>query len=207
MPLVALFLIMVWFSSLFVFRSAYQWWQTGSTGVKGFSGRIGSLEWNAGAVTSVGLLSAADAPIAALCGWTGGSLLFSNAGIHLLGAVTAAVGLVGSLFAQVSMGTSWRVGVDGAERTDLVTDGIFGWVRNPFFSFVLLSMIGLALLLPNTLVFLALALTAIGLEIQVRAVEEPYLASVHGAAYEDYASKTGRFFPRIGTRGDANRRR
>jgi hypothetical protein len=43
-----------------------------------------------------------------------------------------------------------------------------------------------------------LAVTLIGIEIQVRLVEEPYLHGVHGAAYTDYASGVGRFLPGIG---------
>ena len=36
------------------------------------------------------------------------------------------------------------------------------------------------------------------LQLQVRAVEEPYLRSVHGDAYGTYAAATGRFLPGIG---------
>jgi protein-S-isoprenylcysteine O-methyltransferase Ste14 len=32
----------------------------------------------------------------------------------------------------------------------------------------------------------------------VRKVEEPYLATTHGAAYVDYASRVGRFVPGVG---------
>jgi protein-S-isoprenylcysteine O-methyltransferase Ste14 len=35
-------------------------------------------------------------------------------------------------------------------------------------------------------------------ELQVRAVEEPYLRLVHGEAYAIYAANTGRFVPGIG---------
>ena len=38
----------------------------------------------------------------------------------------------------------------------------------------------------------------VALEIQVRAVEEPYLLRTHGDAYRRYAAATGRFVPGIG---------
>jgi protein-S-isoprenylcysteine O-methyltransferase Ste14 len=38
----------------------------------------------------------------------------------------------------------------------------------------------------------------IGLQIQVRLVEEPYLLRVHGDAYRRYAERTGRFVPWLG---------
>jgi protein-S-isoprenylcysteine O-methyltransferase Ste14 len=34
--------------------------------------------------------------------------------------------------------------------------------------------------------------------LQVRAVEEPYLLSVHGDAYATYAARVGRFVPGVG---------
>ena len=55
MPRVALALCFVFFVSLFVVRSVVQYRRTGSTGVKGFSGRIGSLPWVAGSSASLGL--------------------------------------------------------------------------------------------------------------------------------------------------------
>jgi protein-S-isoprenylcysteine O-methyltransferase Ste14 len=53
-------------------------------------------------------------------------------------------------------------------------------------------------LVPNAFSALAFALTFAGIEIQVRAVEEPYLAKTHGPAYRDYASRVGRFAPGVG---------
>jgi protein-S-isoprenylcysteine O-methyltransferase Ste14 len=35
----------------------------------------------------------------------------------------------------------------------------------------------------------------VAVQLQVRAVEEPYLCAVHGKAYETYAAGTGRFLP------------
>ncbi|NNL65855.1 MAG: isoprenylcysteine carboxylmethyltransferase family protein, partial [Myxococcales bacterium] len=110
----------------------------------------------------------------------------------------ALLGIGGGLLAQLGMGSSWRVGVDESETTALVTDGLFRFVRNPIFSFIGLSAIGFVLLVPNLVSLAAAGLTAIGIELQVRAVEEPYLARTHGAAYADYAARVGRFVPGVG---------
>jgi protein-S-isoprenylcysteine O-methyltransferase Ste14 len=144
------------------------------------------------------MAAGALAPAAALLGWPAGSLFFSSDPVHLLGAGLAAVGIVGALAAQVTMGNSWRIGVDESETTELITHGAFGWVRNPIFSFILISGAGLMALVPNAFSALAFALTFAGIEIQVRAVEEPYLAKTHGPAYRDYASRVGRFAPGVG---------
>ena len=57
---------------------------------------------------------------------------------------------------------------------------------------------GLVLLVANGFALAAALLTAVGIEIQVRAVEEPYLLEGHGERYRRYASRVGRFVPGIG---------
>jgi protein-S-isoprenylcysteine O-methyltransferase Ste14 len=198
MPRLALALCLFWFASLFVFRSLLQWRKTGSTGVKGFHGRPGSLPWLAGAAASLGLVLAPLAPLAALLAWPGGTLLLASPALHATGAALTLAGTAGALFAQLAMGNSWRVGVDEGETTELVTAGLFAWVRNPIFSFIGLSLAGLVLLVPNTLALLAGVLTVLGIETQVRAVEEPYLRRTHGEAYARYAARVGRFVPGLG---------
>lgn len=37
------------------------------------------------------------------------------------------------------------------------------------------------------------------IEVQVRAVEEPYLVRTHGTTYVRYAERVGRFLPQLGT--------
>lgn len=202
MPRLALALCIVWFVSLFLFRSIVQWKQTGSTGFVGFHGRIGSIEWFAGMAATAGLVLAPLAPLGTLYAWPGGALLFEHATAHGVGAAIAAVGIAGALAAQLDMGSSWRIGVDESERTTLVTDGLFAWVRNPIFSFIWVSLLGFVLLLPSPLALLAFVLTVLGIEIQVRAVEEPYLRHTHGEAYEHYAAAVGRFAPGLGKLAD-----
>jgi len=175
-----------------------QWAKTGSTGLKGFHGRFGSLPWFAGISMSLGFVLVLSSPIVALIDGPGGALLFERAAWHVFGAVLFCAGTAATLLAQLSMGDSWRVGVDEAEKTRLVTTGLFAWVRNPIFSFMWLSLLGLALLIPNVTALLGGLLTIVGIELQVRVVEEPYLTSTHGERYFRYASTVGRFVPRIG---------
>jgi protein-S-isoprenylcysteine O-methyltransferase Ste14 len=96
------------------------------------------------------------------------------------------------------MGASWRIGVDASEKTALVSAGVFGRVRNPIYSGMLLALVGLLLVVPNVVSLLALLATALGLEVHVRKVEEPYLLRVHGEGYRRYAGRVGRFVPGVG---------
>ena len=57
---------------------------------------------------------------------------------------------------------------------------------------------GLALIAPNPVAIAAVLILVAAIELQVRTVEEPYLLTVHGDTYLDYASTTGRFIPELG---------
>lgn len=198
MPRLALLLGVLSFVALFALRTAIQWSRTGSTGLKGFHGPPGSLPWLAGVSVSLGFVLALAAPVATLLDWPGGGLVFEWRSVHLTGALLFVSGTAGALLAQLSMGDSWRVGVDESEQTRLVTTGLFARVRNPIFSFMGLSLLGLVLLIPSPTALLAGVLTLVGVELQVRIVEEPHLARTHGAAYGDYAARVGRFVPGVG---------
>src|SRR5262249_26335859 len=103
-----------------------------------------------------------------------------------------------TVYAQVDMGDSWRVGVDPSETTTLVRSGVFGWVRNPIFTAMIVSGFGIALVTPNLVAIAGFALLVVSIELQVRVVEEPYLSTKHGDAYGDYVAGVGRFVPGVG---------
>lgn len=96
------------------------------------------------------------------------------------------------------MGDTWRTGIDPDRPDRLVTDGPFAAVRNPVYTTMLAASLGTALLAPTVLAPLAVAGRLIGLEIQTRRVEEPFLRARHGGAYARYARRVGRFLPRAG---------
>jgi protein-S-isoprenylcysteine O-methyltransferase Ste14 len=53
------------------------------------------------------------------------------------------------------------------------------------------------LIVPSWVSALAVVLLIAAIQIQVRAVEEPYLLGVHGSAYREYLGRTGRFLPQL----------
>ncbi|MDB1087598.1 isoprenylcysteine carboxylmethyltransferase family protein [Streptomyces sp. ACA25] len=171
--------------------------RTGDSGFRGISGGPGSVEWWAGVLFVLALLAGAAAPIAAMAGLSTLPGLGADA-LRWVGLVLALAGTAATLAAQTNMGTSWRVGVDEQERTELVTDGLFTHVRNPVFTAMGLMAVGLALMVPNLVAVLFLVVLVAGLQLQVRVVEEPYLKRVHGGAYLAYGSRAGRFLPGVG---------
>lgn len=100
--------------------------------------------------------------------------------------------LVWTVVAQYHMRDSWRIGIDEATRTELITEGLFGVSRNPIFLGMLLSLLGLFLLTPNALCLLFLILGYVLIQIQVR-LEEDFLTKTHGEAYRKYCAKVRRY--------------
>ena len=101
-----------------------------------------------------------------------------------------------TLWCYTVMGNAWRMGVNRAEKTLLVTRGPFQWVRHPIYLFQVLMLAGTALLLPTLISLLVLVVHVVCLVVKA-ADEEAYLRSVHGEEYGNYVSRTGRFLPRL----------
>jgi protein-S-isoprenylcysteine O-methyltransferase Ste14 len=193
LPLITLLGLIVYGALAVGWRSWLQWRRTGSTGFRGMSGHVFSAEWLGGALLVVAFVLA---PIAPLLAWLD---VVELRDAHVVaGSVLFACGFVGTLAAQLSMGDAWRIGVDANERTELVARGLFRCCRNPIFTSMIALLAGIALLVPNAFAVAALVAGFVGLEIQVRLVEEPYLLRTHGDVYARYASRVGRFVPFIG---------
>lgn len=194
----ALLFLAIYLLLCFGVRSVVQRARTGSTGFKGISGPVGSTEWVGGVLFAVALGLGALAPILDLAGVLGPIGALDSEAVQAAGGGLFFGGLVSTVLAQAAMGDSWRIGVDEAERTELVTDGPFAYVRNPIFAGMIPTGLGIALLVPSVVAIVAVVLLIVALEIQTRAVEEPYLLRAHGKAYADYAARVGRFVPGVG---------
>jgi protein-S-isoprenylcysteine O-methyltransferase Ste14 len=203
MATTALVLYAVYLVLAFGVRILIQIRSTGSTGFLGLHGRPGSVEWISGVGFAVGLTVGAAAPVLALLDLVEPISALDTTPMHAVGLLLAVAGIGATFYAQMAMGSSWRIGVDPAEHTELVTSGPFALVRNPIYSAMLPTVLGLALLVPSWIALAGLAGLAVGLELQVRVVEEPYLRQVHGDAFATYAARVGRFVPGIGQLGRA----
>lgn len=196
MPELALLIAVLYLVVAFGLKAVLLRRSTGTAGFRGITGRPGSAEWLGGVLFVVALVAAVVAPglqaVDVLDPFTGSSALAT------LGLVVTMVGVVLTLWAQGSMGGSWRVGVDSGERTTLVTDGPFAVVRNPFFAALVPTAAGLVLMACNIVAVIALVALVAAIELQVRIVEEPYLRTAHADRYVAYARRVGRFFPGLG---------
>ncbi|MCV7039846.1 isoprenylcysteine carboxyl methyltransferase [Mycolicibacterium moriokaense] len=199
-PIAALVLFVVFAALGFGWRSWEQRRRTGSTGFHGISGRPGSLEWFAGVGFIVSMGVAVFAPILQLLGVVSPLPFLHAPWIQIAGTVIAVFGIAATVYSQLDMGESWRIGVNKYETTTLVRTGVFGWVRNPIFTAMMAFGLGFALMTPNPVAVVGFVLLVVTIESQVRAVEEPYLLATHGDSYREYLAGVGRFVPGVGRR-------
>lgn len=195
---VALTLFAVFAALGFGWRSWVQYRATGTTGFRGVSGHIGSLEWMAGIGFIVALIAAVTAPVLQLVGAVAPVDVLHTPLLQWAGVAIASAGIAATVYAQLDMGESWRIGVDPAETTALVRSGVFGLVRNPIFTAMTIFGFGIVLVTPNIVALAGFLLLVTTIELQVRVVEEPYLAATHGDAYRGYLASVGRFVPGVG---------
>ncbi len=122
------------------------------------------------------------------------------AGLGLL-----ALGYAGTLWTYAALGNTWRIGIDPNEKTALVDRGPYEWVRHPLYSFQIVMLLGVALLLPTPVSLATLATHLVCVLIK-SGDEEKYLGTVHADIYRDYVRRTGGLFPRTFQRRTPRRR-
>lgn len=115
-----------------------------------------------------------------------------------VGLALCALGTAVTMVSQFQMGSSWRIGVDATEETELVTHGMFSFSRNPIYLGMLVIGLGFLFLVPHVFMLTCYVLAYIGIDLQVRKLEEPHLQRVFGEAYRNYTAGVGRYLPRIG---------
>ncbi len=75
----------------------------------------------------------------------------------------------------------------------IVTDGIFGFSRNPIYLSFLVLQLAVALILNSYWIMITVPLTMAGLDLYVISREEAYLSRKFGRAYDDYKARVRRW--------------
>ena len=125
--------------------------------------------------------------------WFGRIAFLDNDVAKGLGIAVCTIGVLVGIAGEVALGESFRVALPRGE-TKLVTTGIYRYTRNPCVLGVDLFVLGTFLIAPSLLALLAVVLNLIGYYLKVQA-EEEYLLRTHGAEYEAYCARTGRYLP------------
>jgi len=161
--------------------------EMGNTGIKGFNERIL-------------MLGAMLVPVIAIIYLIGGNFYEYLVPIKYLeierlkqfGIALMLIGSVIGIIAQFQMGNSWRIGINEREKTELITNRLFQYSRNPIYLGLLISFLGYFLIAPNALSLCCLVLSYPSVEIKIR-LEEQYLIEKHGNNFQEYMEQVNRW--------------
>lgn len=120
--------------------------------------------------------------------WTEGKAL----ALGMIGIFIAGLGAMLAFAAQMSMGTSWRVGVVSGATGDLVSGGLYRFSRNPTFVGQAALLVGVAIAVPSVPTLLAPLLFLWSASNQIRS-EEVALRQSLGKEYDRYAASVPRW--------------
>jgi protein-S-isoprenylcysteine O-methyltransferase Ste14 len=111
-----------------------------------------------------------------------------------LGVIVIFIALTLSCYCWYYMGQAWRIGIDPNEKTSLITEGPFKYVRHPIYALAMLLMLGCFLTTQtiSMLILLIFHWTLFSLEAHR---EEIYLRKIHKSQYIEYTKNSHPFFP------------
>jgi protein-S-isoprenylcysteine O-methyltransferase Ste14 len=114
--------------------------------------------------------------------------------LRWIAAPAAVVGLLLTSMCWSTMGTHWRMDVSLSGQEELITDGLFRYVRHPIYALQLLLMACSLVVVPTLPMLAVTAVHFVLIQLKARN-EERHLLSVHGDVYRRYLARTGRFVP------------
>ena len=117
--------------------------------------------------------------------------------LRLAGCVIGLSGDLVFLVAVITMKDSWRAGIPDEDKTELISNGIYRYSRNPAFLGFDLMYLGILLMYLNLALLAMTLLTAVALHLQILQ-EEKYLCATFGDAYLAYKARTARYLGRRG---------
>lgn len=121
-----------------------------------------------------------------------GSELFRSEWIGWIGVAAIAMGIMLFIYALLSFGRSFRVGIDEDRPGELVTTGAFSISRNPIYTAFGLVLAGAFLIIPNWII-LIYVFAGIWLFNRQILLEEQSLKRIYGKKYTEYCKRVRRF--------------
>lgn len=119
--------------------------------------------------------------------------LISKSRSEFLGVSLLLFNLMVAAASLLNLKDSWRVGVLEDQKTELITSGIYGFTRNPYFVSYLLMFAAYTILTQNAILCVLAIIGFLFVHVMIKK-EEDYLLTVHGNSYMEYKSKVPRYF-------------
>jgi protein-S-isoprenylcysteine O-methyltransferase Ste14 len=98
---------------------------------------------------------------------------------------------------HADLGTNWSLTLVVREQHQLITQGVYRWVRHPMYSSLLVYAAGLALVVPNWFVGPSYTVAMLLLIALRLGPEERMMREEFGKDYEAYAATTKRLIPGV----------
>lgn len=121
-----------------------------------------------------------------------GAELFNKEFVGWIGVALSVMGILLFIYALISFGKSFRVGLDEDHPGELVTTRAFSISRNPIYTAFGLILIGIFLIIPNWIILLYV-FAAIWLFNRQILLEEESLRKIYGEKYTEYCNRVRRF--------------
>jgi protein-S-isoprenylcysteine O-methyltransferase Ste14 len=129
--------------------------------------------------------------------------LLSFADYHLAGFIrwTGALVMVASLWlfwrSHVDLGQNWSVSLELRQNHQLVSHGVYRWVRHPMYTSIWLWGLAQGMMLANWFAGWSVIPAFAAMYFIRTPREERLMCEEFGDGYREYARRTGRLFPRL----------
>lgn len=115
-----------------------------------------------------------------------------TAATMIIGNLLLLLGFSGAVLTNITLGNDWRSGINPSGPSQLKTDGLFQYSRNPMYLSVAIAQVGFVLALPSVFTLICLIAGWLSLYAQVLA-EEKHLSQRFASDYQRYTAKVTRW--------------
>jgi len=127
--------------------------------------------------------------------------------IRWAGAVVMVVSLWLFWRSHVDLGQNWSVSLELRENHELVSHGVYRWIRHPMYASIWLWGLAQGMMLANWFAGWSVLPAFAAMYFIRMPREEALMCEQFGDAYRDYARRTGRLLPRLFNRQPSSRAR
>ncbi|MFX1313279.1 MAG: methyltransferase family protein [Promethearchaeota archaeon] len=120
------------------------------------------------------------------------NLFYSNIAV-IIGMIIISIGFLFELMGIIALGENFRIELP-IEKIELITSGIYKFMRNPIVFGIFLLVAGTFMIIPNILTLISMIFNILTFNSKAKD-EETFLTKTFGEKYLQYKNKVGRYLP------------